>query len=390
MGSETENIFDWFIEVAILLLSARLLEGVVERLGQPKVFAWVLIGITLPFLNYELSVVTSSLGILGIISYLFYVGLEGSLKGFLKGLRDAGLIAAGGVAASLMLPILILMEMGLGFKEAFSIGVALSATSVTLTIKTLEELGKVHGREGQTILGAAVVDDVLGLSLLSALIGLSEGGSLQIMLSITEIVGLAFAFWFAVAFTFQKMARPLYRYFSRLSDEAPTLTLTFAILLILSYVAVELRLSSILLAYALGLGLSSHRYIARRVESMMHPIIVLFTPLFFIGAGSLFNVHELFGVDLGESLTIIFVIIVLGYLTKLIGCYVPARILGFSNKESLIIGIGMVPRAEVMMTVALAARDAGMLSSASYLALILMLPITSLTIPPLIARLYGK
>ncbi len=390
MGSETESIFDWFIEVAILLLSARLLEGVVERLGQPKVFAWVLIGIALPFLNYELSVVTSSLGILGIISYLFYVGLEGSLKGFLKGLRDAGIIAAGGVVASLVIPIFVLMEMGLGFREAFSVGVALSATSVTLTIKTLEELGKVHGREGQTILGAAVVDDVLGLALLSALIGLSEGGSLQIMLSITEIVGLAFAFWFAVAFTFQKMARPLYRYFSRLSEEAPTLTLTFAILLILSYVAVELRLSSILLAYALGLGLSSHRYIARRVESMMHPIIVLFTPLFFIGAGSLFNVHELLAVDLSESLTIISVIIVLGYLTKLIGCYVPARILGFSSKESLIIGIGMVPRAEVMMTVALAARDAGMLSSASYLALILLLPITSLTIPPIIARVYGR
>ncbi len=384
----TEIQYEWFIEIAVLLIAARLMEGVVERLRQPKVFAWIIIGLALPFLGYHVSIVTSLLGILGIIVYLFYIGLEGSLRGFLKGLKTAGPVAIGGVAAALLIPIPIGLLLGLDFQESFALGVALGATSVTLTVKTMEELGKLHSREGQAILGAAVVDDVMGLALLSTLLGITEGESLSVILTIVEIAVLAFAVWFGIAYAFQKVGKPLYRYFSRLSEEAPGLTLTFAILLVFSYLAVQLRLSSILLAYALGLGLSSHRYIAKKVESLMYPLIVLFTPLFFIDAGSLLNVEELFGINFGKSLVVIITVVILGFATKLIGCYLPARLLGFSHRDSLVIGVGMVPRAEVMMTVALAAKDFGIMGSSTYLGLILLLPITSLVVPPLIAKLY--
>ncbi|HDN02126.1 MAG TPA: hypothetical protein ENF42_04035, partial [Candidatus Bathyarchaeota archaeon] len=104
--------------------------------------------------------------------------------------------------------------------------------------------------------------------------------------------------------------------------------------------------------------------------------------------GSLLNVEELFGINFGKSLVVIITVIILGFLTKLIGCYIPARLLGFSHRDSLVIGVGMVPRAEVMMTVALAAKDSGIMGSSTYLGLILLLPITSLIVPPLIAKLY--
>ncbi len=386
-----EYFYDWFVEVAILLIAARLSEFIVERLKQPKVFAWVMIGLALPLMHYELSMVTVSLGILGIITYLFYIGLEGSLRGFLRELRNAGLIAVGGVITSLAFPLLILPLLGVGAFEAFAVGAALSATSVTLTVRTLEEFGKVRSKEGQAVLGAAVVDDVLGLALLSTLVGLTELKSkIDVMISVLEIIVLAFAFWFAVAFTIQKVAHPMYKWFSRLGEEAPVLTLTFAILLLLSFAAVRLRLSAILLAYALGLGLSSYRYMASKTESMIYPLVTLFSPLFFISAGSMLNIASLISISLSKSLLMILVIISLGFLTKLIGCFVPAVISGFSRKEALVIGLGMVPRAEVMMTTALAAREAGILSLESYLALILLIPISSLTVPALISMVYSK
>ncbi len=384
-----EYFYDWFVEVAILLITARLLEFIVEKLKQPKVFAWVMIGLALPLMHYELSIVTVSLGILGIITYLFYIGLEGSLRGFLRGLRSAGLIAVGGVITSLTFPLLILPLLGISVFEAFAVGAALSATSVTLTVRTLEEFGKIRSKEGQAVLGAAVVDDVLGLALLSTLVGLTELKSeMDVLISVLEIIVLAFAFWFAVAFTIQKVAHPMYKWFSRLGEEAPALTLTFAILLLLSFAAVQLRLSAILLAYALGLGLSSYRYMASKTESMIYPLVTLFSPLFFISAGSMLNIASLANIGFDRSLLIVLVIISLGFLTKLIGCFVPAAISGFSKKEALVIGLGMIPRAEVMITTALAAREAGILSPESYLALILLIPISSLTVPALISMVY--
>ncbi len=378
----------WFLEVALLLFLARIFEGIAEKIGQPKVFAWVIVGLLVPLFNYKLSWVTESLGILGIISYLFYVGLEGSLKGFMRGLREAGMIAVGGVIASLGLGLIVMLLMGFSFKESFSVGVALSATSVSITVKALEELDKMHRREAQAILGAAVVDDVLGLALLSTLLGISAGSLSEVTFTVIEVVTLAFGFWFGIAFTFQKMADPLYRFFSRLSDEAPILTLTFIILLSLAFIADELRLSSILLAYAFGLGLSSHKYIAMKIERLMSPFITLFTPLFFIAAGSMFSIKELQSVNLADSLAVMLVIITVGMLSKVIGCYLPAKVLGFSRRDSLIIGFGMIPRGEVMMTVVVAARAVGILSLPVYIALILLLPITSLSTPSVLSKLY--
>jgi len=386
-----EHLYNWLVEVAILLIVARLLEFIVEKLKQPKVFAWVMIGLALPLMHYELSTVTVSLGVLGIITYLFYIGLEGSLRGFLRGLRSAGLIAVGGVIASLVLPLLILPLLGVSIFEAFAVGAALSATSVTLTVRTLEEFGRVRSREGQAVLGAAVVDDVLGLALLSTLVGLTELKSeTNVLISVIEIIVLAFAFWFAVAFTTQKIAHPMYKWFSRLGEEAPALTLTFAILLLLSFVAVQLRLSAILLAYAFGLGLSSFKYMANKARLMIYPLVTLFSPLFFINAGAMLDIAALSNVGFGRSLFVILAIIVLGFLTKLVGCFIPAVASGFSKKEALIIGLGMIPRAEVMMTTALAAKEAGILSPESYLALILLIPISSLTVPILISIVYRK
>ncbi len=123
---------------------------------------------------------------------------------------------------------------------------------------------------------------------------------------------------------------------------------------------------------------------------MIYPLITLFSPLFFISAGSMLNIASLISIGLSKSLLMDLVIISLGFLTKLIGCFAPAVISGFSRKEALVIGLGMVPRAEVMMATTLAAREAGILSLESYLALILLIPVSSLTVPALISMVYSK
>ncbi len=383
------EVTTWFLEVAVLLLLAMVLEAFAERIGQPKVFAWVLAGLMIPFTNYRLSWTTRSLGLLGIITYLFYVGLEGSLKGFVKSFKQAGIVAAGGVAVSLASGFGIMALFHLPLIEGYAVGVALSATSVTVTVKTLEELGRIHGREAQVILGAAVVDDVLGLALLSTLLGVSQGSVADVLLSVLGVTAAALVLWFGVAYLVNKGAKPLYKYFSRLSEESPILTLTFIILLGLAFIADELRLSSILLAYAFGIGLSTHKYIAGKVERMLSPLTTLFTPIFFIVAASLFTYDELVKAAPTDSLILISAIIAAGFVSKVVGCALPALLTGsYGVRDSLIVGLGMVPRGEVMITVALAAKAMGFLPP-SYVGLLLLLPATSLLTPAFLSRLYG-
>jgi Kef-type K+ transport system membrane component KefB len=282
----------WMVEIATLIALSRMSEIVLSKVGMPKVMGYILVGMAIPLMNYELTEITSSLAVLGIVVYLFYLGLEGSLRGFIKGLKDAGLIAIGGVVASMVLPIAVLAPLGTSLKEAFALGVALSATSVTLTLKTLGDMGYEGSRVGQAITGAAVVDDVLGLALLSTVYSL-EAREFPAM-TLVEIVSGAFGFWLAVSYSLERLGKPMIKLALKTPMEEPLLSVIFIVLLVLSYIAAQLQLSAILLAYAVGLGFSRYRYEARYVSNRMLTLIALFTPLFFVKAGSLVDIRIIF------------------------------------------------------------------------------------------------
>ena len=380
--------FAWMIDLVIMLSLAKLSEVLAVKAGLPRVLGYILAGIALSAAGFRVGSVSYAFATIGIILMLFYVGLGETASEFLRGLRTAGLIAVGGVLGAIASGFAVSYIAGLGVKEAIALGVAYSATSVSLTVKTLEELGRLGSREGRAIMGAAVVDDVIGLALVGTMVGVIKGA--VDIATITSSTVIAFTFWFAVAISFEYVSKPLLRLAS-LDIEEGVLAATFIILLLLSYIASFVKLSAILLAYALGLGLSSHRYLSRRISSKVYPLVAILTPLFFVYAGTLVNIQRVFSMEfLAKGYTIIALVLFFGFVSKVAGCYSMARVIGFNNLESLVIGFGMVPRAEVMLVTAAIALELGALSNTTYTSLLVFLVVSSVVTPPIIKAIYSK
>lgn len=379
----------WMFELAILITLGKISESIFSKIGFPRIVGYVFVGLILSLVfNVHMSTITEAFGMLGIIAMLFYAGLESSVREFLRGFKEAGLIALGGVFGSLGVGLLAIPLFNASILSALSLGVILSATSISLTVGTLEELGRLGGRESQAIIGAAVVDDVLGLAMLSMLYGIAQG-TFSIV-NIISFTALAFGIWFLISIIFQKIARPFFKIAFKSGIEEPLLTLVFALLLFFSYIAAYIRLSAILLAYALGLGLASYRFFAKRLAHEIHPIIALFTPIFFIYAGGIIKLSDLMQFNILYYAYVIPIIIALGFISKIFSCYLTAKLLGFNHVDSLIIGVGMTPRAEVMLIAALMGYKMGLITPGIYVGLILILPTTTITVPPLLKYLYSK
>ena len=383
--------FSWLVELATLLLMAKGLELVVVRFGLARVVAYLLAGLIIaalkPHILYEPSNVVRAFAFLGIILLLFEAGLESSLREFIRGLKGSSAVAVGGVLGSLLAGLVAIPLLKFGLTQALALGIILSATSVSVTVKTFEELRALSSIEAQTIIGAAVVDDVIGLALLSLLYSL---GANMDLIKIVLIAVVAFALWFATAKVTELYSRRLFKPLMKAPLEAGVETVVLAIILALAYVATRIGLSVILLAYAFGLGLTSFKYLARKVGERLRILSLLFSPLFFLYAGSRLNFTEILTAEVGKVLYLAIIVLSLAFLSKILGCFIAARALGFSTNKSLIIGIGMVPRAEVMIVAATAALENNLIGHDLYLAVLLIVPISTFVVPIIIKRMYGS
>ncbi len=384
--------FGWLLEVALILIAAKLLEAIFVRIGLARLLAYLCVGVSLSILKhltgYSLSDVSVALAHIGIIALLFRAGLESSLRQFLRSLREAGIIAVGGVAGALVAGLMLTPLIGADLESSFAMGVVLAATSISVTVKTLEELGALGSREAQAIIGAAVVDDVIGLALLSVLHGIACGG-----INILYIIGipaLAFGLWFGTAWASNTFAGKLFRTVLRLRLEMGIEALSFALVLLLAFIAHTIGLSSILLAYAFGLGVASFRYAARRIEEDTRVLTSLFSPLFFVYVGSRLDIEQILAVEIKGLIWIAVIVLVLGFASKILGCYAAARLTGFNSMQATIIGIGMVPRAEVALVAATMGLEMGLIDQSLFVATLLMVAVSLFTIPIFLTLLYRR
>ncbi len=384
--------FGWLLEVALILIAAKLLEAIFIRIGLARLLAYLCIGVSLSVLShltgYSLSDVSAALASIGIIALLFQAGLESSLRQFLRSLKEAGIIAIGGVAGALAAGLALTPLIGASLEKSFAMGVVLVATSISVTVKALEELGALSSREAQAIIGAAVVDDVIGLALLSVLHGIAYGG--LNMLYIVGIPALAFGFWFGTAWASNTFAGRLFRTVLRLRLEAGIEALSFALVLLLAFFAQTIGLSTILLAYAFGLGVASFRYAARRIEEDMRVLTSLFSPLFFVYVGSRLDIEQILAAEIKGLIWITMVVLILGFASKILGCYVAARLIGFNSMQATIIGVGMVPRAEVALVAATMGLEMGLIDHSLFTATLLMVTVSLFTVPILLTLLYRR
>lgn len=362
-------------------LAGHLLSGL---LRQPAVVGQILMGLivgpsVLGWITYTTFV--TNIAHLGAIVLLFVVGLEFRARELMT-LRPF-LIALAGVILPWLAGYLVALGFGFDTARALLIGVALSATSIAITADTLRELGRLQASESRLIIAAAVIDDVLALLALSLTDQIGSGtiSALSIALMATKAVAfIGIGAWLGQQLLSRLSARIEA---SSLSERSPEFVFVLGMMTAFSYalVAEHLGLSAIVGAFVAGIvfeGINVTK--SHSVHLGAEYVRAAFGAVFFVSLGVLADFRTL-GF---ETLVFAAALTVAAFLSKFIGCGLTARLSGIDTRNSLIIGVGMAPRGEVAMVIALLALNRGIIEQPAYVAMVLMSLVTTLVVPILL------
>ena len=327
----------------------------------------------------------------GVIFLLFMVGLESSVQELKNTGRESIQVALIGIIAPILLGLLValLLVPEASFKANLFVAATLSATSIGITARVLSEMKKLRTREARTILGAAMLDDILGLIILAIVSSIVINGHVD-MLMIAQVIASTIIFFAGALWLGPKFLRYAVRYVTFLEMWEAKLFVSFLFVMMLSWFATLVQLASIIGAFAAGMiindsffesGDKSRQHILK-IKDLVAPLEFLLAPLFFMLIGiqvkleSFFDWHVLF---MASGLIMAAVI---GKLLSGLG--------GTRNDDRLLIGIGMLPRGEVGLVFASIGRTLGVMSDQLFSAIILMVIVTTFIVPPLLKMRYAK
>lgn len=393
-----EAIIHVLISLAILLFAAKIFAELFNKLKLPAVLGELLAGIivgpfalgALPLFDGKPIVVLSEtvreIGELSGVVILFIAGLQITPKEFLKGGAASFTIGACGVIVPFFVGYYAFTLFGLAVLQSVLIATALTATSIAISVRVLTELGKMQTMEARLILGAAIVDDILAIAVLSVVTTMVQTGDmtpniLDITFLILKILGIFAALLIGAIFIVPKILHAERLWKSRGSIEGIVTASFFGA----SGIAALVGLSPIVGAFAVGMAVASSRII-RRVEEYVDKLEIIFAPLFFAIIGAQV---DLTGVNL-NVLYLSSIIIIVAIVTKLIGCGLPAMIFLKDRTKSLKVGIGMISRGEIGLIVAGIGVTSGALSSNIYTTVIIMVAITTIITPIWLKKAYSK
>ncbi|MEW5955973.1 MAG: cation:proton antiporter, partial [Candidatus Micrarchaeota archaeon] len=333
-------------QLSIVLFVALLGYMIGTRFSRSVVVGAILVGLVmgpsvLGTITYTPLVET--LAHIGAVFLLFVVGLECNFKEIYN--ARSALIAAGGVILPFVAGGWLAIYFGYALQEAFFIAVALTATSIAITAQVLNELGKLDTAVAKAIIGAAVIDDVLGLLALSTLKQFASG---QVALGpLGIVIVVAFVFIVGGVLVGTRVAAPFLARFDAWANKhgRPNLTFFAAVTFAFFYSAVAelVGLSAVVGAFLAGVSLASLKIRSFRDGAAYFEVI--FAAIFFLSLGILLDFHA-FGLSIAFVIFLA-ALTVLAIASKVVGCMLPAYALGLNGKESLAVGIGMVPRGEI-------------------------------------------
>ena len=385
--------YRYLLDLALILLSTKVLSLVTKRFKLPQVVGSLLAGLILGpavFNIIEETEFIRQLAEVGVIVLLFNAGLESNLSEFKKSGKTSFIVAVMGVIIPLIGGTILAYCINHGkvenvsvFVQNIFIGSVLTATSVSITVETLRELGKVSTSVGNIIVGAAIIDDVLGMLVLTIITSLA-GSSVSVINVIVKIVGF-FIFSIIVGIITYKLFNKWVDKYD--IDKRRFVIVSFVICLLLSFSAEEFfGVADITGAYIAGLVLSSNKetiYITKRFETLSY---ILLSPVFFASVGLNVKLPDLNG----EIVIITIALIVVAIITKIIGCGLGAKLCGYNNMESIQIGSGMITRGEVTLIIASKGLALGLMSSYFLTPVILMVVFTSIFTPILLKIVFSK
>jgi Kef-type K+ transport system membrane component KefB len=325
----------------------------------------------------------------GVIFLLFMVGLESSVTELKRTGRESVQVAVIGILAPILLGLLVtyLLLPDANFQSALFIAATLSATSVGITARVLKEMKKLKTREARTILGAAMIDDILGLVILAIVSSLVINGVVNLSV-VSQIIILAIVFFIGALILGPMVLRKAVRLFSFLEPWEAKLSIAFLFVMALAWIATMVQLATIIGAFAAGIIIHDGFFDAKErrttlgIKELVAPLEALLAPLFFMLIGIQVKIESFFD---REVLVIALGLIVAAILGKLI-----SGIGGNSKDDRILIGIGMLPRGEVGLVFASIGRTVGVISDQLFAAIILMVIVTTFITPLWLKARYEK
>ncbi|HEX6095172.1 MAG TPA: cation:proton antiporter [Thermoanaerobaculia bacterium] len=378
------DISQFLLALIAIFVAAKAFGELAERLGQPAVLGELVGGVVVGVSGLHLvdphDVTIHLLSELGVILLLFLIGLETDLKKLIQVGGSATAVAIVGV----LLPFAGGLALGqfLGYRIMVSVflGASLTATSVGITARVLSDLGHLKDDESQVILGAAVVDDIIGLVLLTLVSTLAAGGELT-FLGVGRIILVAFGFVILAIVIGSQLAPRLIRVIQQIEVKRGLFFSALLFALLLAYVADQVGSAIIIGSFAAGLVLARTHH-GKQIEREVHDVAQFFIPIFFVVVGAAVDVKSLNMrfILIGLALTVV------GVLGKLAAGYVVWK----KGLRRTVIGVGMIPRGEVGLIFAQIGLSTKLLSTGLYSAVALMVMLTTFIAPPLLRRLLGQ
>lgn len=372
----------FLIALIAIFVAAKLFGEVAERFGQPAVLGELAGGVCVGVSGLQLvdpqNETIHLLAELGVILLLFLIGLDTDLRQLMSVGGSATVVACVGVA----LPFAAGFGVGqlLGFRTMVSIflGASLTATSVGITARVLSDLGHMRDPESQVVLGAAVVDDIIGLVILTIVSTLAGGGELS-FLNIGRLVVVAFGFVILAIVIGSQLAPRLIRLIERLDVARGLLFASIVFALGLAFVADRLHSSIIIGSFAAGLVLARTRR-GKQIEHEVHEVAQFFVPIFFVAVGAAVDLRSLADpryLIVGLALTVV------GIVGKVLAGFATLR----RGLRRIVIGVAMVPRGEVGLIFAQIGLTSRLLDAGLYSAVTLMVMLTTFVAPLLLRML---
>lgn len=426
-GERDYNTAEIFLWIAVILIAAKI-SSLVERFGQPAVLGELILGVILgnlfllgigifePLRNNSIIAFLSEIGI---VILLFQIGLESNIQDMKKvGVRSL-LVACVGVAAPFFLGTYVVGPLLLpqaSFNAYLFLGATLTATSVGITARVFKDLNKLHTPEAQIVLSAAVIDDVLGLIILAVVSAAVTVGAVSVG-AISWIIAKALLFLIGSIVIGQLIAPKLGKFLSKIHDGIG-MKFTFAIVfcLVFAFFAQKIGLAPIVGAFAAGLMLDPLHFInfqsapiiadlkkitagkidketkekvigvvnyynERHIEDLIEPLAYFFVPIFFVMTGFAVKVETLFNPNI--------IFLALGIaIAAFVGKIISGLVAGKVNKK--IVGFGMIPRGEVGLIFVIMGKNIGVVSDELFSALVVMIILSTLLTPPILAYLIKK
>ncbi len=398
---EQAELFKAVVDICILIIAAELTSTIGAKFGLPRILGPLLAGVIMgpylvggiiingePFLSYnDLILIFSEIGA---VLLLFQAGLHMKFSDLLKSGVASFAVAAIGVVVPFVLGLVASTLLGYDWIVGMVIGGSLSATSIAISLKSLGEFNKLDSPEAKLILGAAVIDDVLALSIASVILSVISDPVNVRFSSLLRSIGLTLIIWFVFSAFSSRVVPWFTEYVEKLEELDPTkqnLVPLASVMICFGFAGLSglVGLSPLVGAFMAGMAVAGSRFHEEVAEFTEH-LGVLFVPLFFIMAGAQVNPYAV----LSGNFLLVGVLSIVAIVSKLFGCGIPAQWFLKDKEQGMRVGYGMISRGEIGLVIASMGTTYGIFSDEVYVALVVVIFVTTLLPPLFLKRSYMR